>query len=647
MGRVLLVIGVLALLACPSRAVDSDAIDKAVGRGVHALRTMQQSDGTWPYDKIGATALAGLTLLVCDVPTDDKAVQSAAARVREAAPRLVDTYSLSLAVLFLDRLDVVTDTPLIESMIVRLIAGHSNGIWGYECPRISDEEIRRLKTESDGTRVLEGGRDLKKLPPKGKRKTEDLAKEIQNQLATLARIGAVRGGGLVSPGDHSNTQFATMAVWVGRRYGIPAQDVLLAIDRHYRACQGEDGTWGYYGFPSGPPPVVPSGPAAPGAGAMASSSAISTAAMTCAGLLGLAVGHGASLDIRKKKNPKLESSDVSKDSAIKQGLYALSTAVGKPTGWNGVDKPKVAIDVAGGRYFYYLWSLERVAVAYNIETLNKKDWYKWGAEVLLNSQKRDGSWSGDYGGCGADTCFALMFLKRANLLRDLSSRLRGGRGLGGSVLRSGGVGGGSLKGATPPRNSDPLAKDPSASGSGSESKKPSTGSETKPADRPRRKPKTDEEAKAFRLSEDVEKATGERRSSLLKELRDAKGVEYTDALADLIGRLDVDGRRKAREALADRLTRMKPATLRNYLKDDDMEIRRAAAIAVAQKEVISLAPELIKLLNDSESLVERAAHAALKALAGKDLGPPAGASREEKTRAIAAWEKWWKEKARE
>jgi hypothetical protein len=634
MGRLLLVVGVLALLAVPLRAVDREAINTSVERGVSALRRMQQSDGTWPHGEIGATALAGLTLLECGAANDDKAVVAAAAKVREAALKLTHTYSLALAVLFLDRLDTATDTPLIESMLVRLIAGHTNGAWGYQCPSISEAEARRLKAESgDSSRVLVGGRDLSKLPAKGKRKTEDLAKEIRDQLALLARSAAARTGSdspSFQPQDNSNTQFATIALWVGRRYGMPAQEVLLAIDRHFRESQASDGTWGYIAMGG----VIPGAgylevPGAPGGPLMTSSGG--SAAMTCAGLLGLAVGKGASLDIRRKKNPKLETIDVSKDVGIKSGFKALATAVGKPTGWSGTGKPTVDIPVAEGKTFYYLWSLERVAVAFGIEALDKRDWYQWGAEVLLNSQKSDGSWAGEFGTCGADTCFALLFLKRVDLLRDLSSGLAGGKGLGSRSLRAGGVGGATLKAEAPPRGFNPLAK------------RSDSTIETKP----RRKPRTDEEAKAFRLSEEVEKATDERRATLLKELRDSKGPEYTEALVDLIGRLDVDGRRKAREALADRLTRMKPATLRSYLQDDEAEIRRAAALAVAQKDAFSLVPDLIKLLNDSESLVERAAHAALKAMASKDLGPPAGADRAERDKAIAAWKLWWDKKARE
>ena len=118
-----LVIGMLAsvllLLVTPrARAVDKEAVDQAVERGVKALRRMQREGGTWPYPQIGATALAALTLLECGAPADDPAVKKAAEAIRQASIGLTHTYSLSLSILFLDRLDDPGDVPLIESMSV-------------------------------------------------------------------------------------------------------------------------------------------------------------------------------------------------------------------------------------------------------------------------------------------------------------------------------------------------------------------------------------------------------------------------------------------------------------------------------------------------------------------------------------------------
>ena len=123
-------------------------------------------------------------------------------------------------------------------------------------------------------------------------------------------------------------------------------------------------------------------------------------------------------------------------------------------------------------------------------------------------------------------------------------------------------------------------------------------------------------------------------------------VAYTEALAHAIPRLDADSRRSAREALAERLARMKPATLQSYLKDELPEIRRAATLACAAREAKELTGELIRLLNDPDPLVERAAHAALKELTGQDFGPKAGADGPERSKAISAWEAWWKKQRR-
>src|SRR5262249_39231516 len=82
--------------------------------------------------------------------------------------------------------------------------------------------------------------------------------------------------------------------------------------------------------------------------------------------------------------------------------------------------------VERGNTYYFLWSLERVAVAFGLETIGNKDWYAWGTEFILTHQDANGGWE-DYGHSGrvADTCFALLFLCRANLAKDLSASLRG------------------------------------------------------------------------------------------------------------------------------------------------------------------------------------------------------------------------------
>src|SRR5439155_3250386 len=74
---------------------------------------------------------------------------------------------------------------------------------------------------------------------------------------------------------------------------------------------------------------------------------------------------------------------------------------------------------------YFLWSLERVAMAYGLETIGNRDWYAHGAELLLTTQSPNGCWTNSLTGPTAETAFALLFLRRANLAPDLSFHLKG------------------------------------------------------------------------------------------------------------------------------------------------------------------------------------------------------------------------------
>src|SRR6185437_12670228 len=75
---------------------------------------------------------------------------------------------------------------------------------------------------------------------------------------------------------------------------------------------------------------------------------------------------------------------------------------------------------------YLLWSVERVGVLCQLNTIGKKDWYRWGVKHLLSAQRADGSWFGQgypHSTPTVDTCFALLFLRRVDLLPGLAKEL--------------------------------------------------------------------------------------------------------------------------------------------------------------------------------------------------------------------------------
>ena len=190
--------------------------------------------------------------------------------------------------------------------------------------------------------------------------------------------------------DNSNTQFAILALWTAQRYDVPMKRSLNLIVRRYQTSQNPNGTWGYhYLFGGG--------------------ENTRTLTMTCVGLIGLAVGHGLG-------QPRPAGQPV-QDARIINGLIALSNTIGQPV----EDAARLPM-----QNLYFLWSLERVAVLYSLPTIGDKDWYRWGAQILVRNQEVGGNWAnGLYIGTSPplDTCLALLFLKRANLVKDLTARL--------------------------------------------------------------------------------------------------------------------------------------------------------------------------------------------------------------------------------
>jgi hypothetical protein len=407
-------------------------INDAIAKGVAYLKKQLLDDIRDYYvadrgggSKVGVVALAGLTLLECGESTGDPAVLKAVETVRHGSRGLQFTYSLALNILFLDRWyeakskesgaerrdrePLQRDRDLIQRLATQMIAAqNANGGWDYYCPPIPEARHQEiLKTLSAGGTVAK--RDNQK-------------------------------------DDNSINQFCTLALWAARKHGVKADGVIKAIEARYRKNQNPNGSWGYRVDDKD------------------EGNKYLRDATTCAGLIGLAVGQGVDRDT---KRPDLNAApkDVTKDDpGIARALAYISKTVGanrrlddklrqtreKHTRemmdlyreWHAAtDERKKAIEVRlkdldhaqllKGTYFsadawgdlYFLWSVERVAVVFDLKTIGGTDWYKWGADIILKHQLADGSWRDRFPGV-CDTCFALLFLKRANMVKDLTDKLR-------------------------------------------------------------------------------------------------------------------------------------------------------------------------------------------------------------------------------
>jgi hypothetical protein len=199
---------------------------------------------------------------------------------------------------------------------------------------------------------------------------------------TDVELEVVRRGLITTPSgvcDNSCSQFAVLGLHSAVHAGIKIpRETWERVETHFRENQSEDGGWGY------------------GHGR-------STGSMTCAGLASLVIARHY-----------LARDKPLADPAVVKGLEWLA-------GQFTVEKnPHKNAD-----HYYYLYGLERAGVLANTEFFGEHEWYPVGARYLLAQQNADGSWTSqkDHEPTGhhhgyLDTCYAILFLRRATLPSD-------------------------------------------------------------------------------------------------------------------------------------------------------------------------------------------------------------------------------------
>ena len=263
----------------PAPAPDSP-VNRAIDKGVAYLKRVVRGARLGPEQiwasqcqGTGTFSLVGLALLESGVPADDPAVVKAVAAVREGAAATDNTYEIATCLWLLNRVDDRRDDDLVRELAARLLAGQSEyGTWGYVCPTVAPAKQRELLA------VLNAYDPSKEIPDEQQMvpvcayrrglslRTEE--KEQTNLFAILAGAAAASS----NTGDNSVTQFAVLGLWVARKHQVPVDRSLLMAEAHARATQEDEGGWAYLHGRLIPP----------------------TDAMTCAGLMDLAVGRGVS-----------------------------------------------------------------------------------------------------------------------------------------------------------------------------------------------------------------------------------------------------------------------------------------------------------------------------------------------------------------
>ncbi|MEM6459638.1 MAG: DUF4159 domain-containing protein, partial [Planctomycetota bacterium] len=215
----------------------------------------------------------------------------------------------------------------------------------------------------------------------------DAFAELREAEAEYLR-SAERGGKFYYQADHptwsnSLTQYGMLGLWEHAKRGGEVDDRLwVMVGEHTFDDQNPDGGWGYN-----------DGPGRGGGD--------STGSMTAAGVAVLQIAQQRLAREEDLPDPRL-------DAAIARGLAWLDQRF-DPAVNPGLEK----------RYrFYYLYGIERLALAGGVSRLNGRDWFEAGARFILDEEDGDGTVRGNSNAEMSgriSTAFALSFLARGRV----------------------------------------------------------------------------------------------------------------------------------------------------------------------------------------------------------------------------------------
>jgi len=238
--------------------------------------------------------------------------------------------------------------------------------------------------------------------------------------------------------------------------------------------------------------------------------------------------------------------------------------------------------IIGPSIYYGLYGIERIGALADRNSLGRVNWFEQGRQYILSSQQSDGSWNSTHGQT-PNTVWSLLFLMRSTaktLQRIEIKRLGAGTLLGGRGLPS------DLTSLTV--------------AGGRVVSRPMNGA--------------------------VE--------GMLAVLEDPRARNADGALAGLITRYQAEGP-AVLKPLEDRF--------RKLLTDRDPGLRQVAAWALSRIGKLDVVPDLCDALLDDDPAVVEVARLGLRLLSRKidGLGPPPGATREQRAEAARRWREWY------
>ena len=458
----------LGLITASAQAQTSSPVDQARLKGVEFLKAEQYEDGSWSLTDhdVGITALCALALIENGVPVSDEVVEKAQRYIKKEMDEADGTCDIAMAILFMTRVGGRDSRPEVRELAARLIAGQNvEGGWGTTCPHVtagilSNPEERPKPQAGVGDNVStqfavlglwaasSWGVDIRETMSQVSDRFAETQREdggwpilceewtkllpVEEQKKREAQQAATGG----KEGDAKSTS--------KKKVEKPKKKTRSKTEKDDEDAPAEEQTFNKGGFglglgrgdDSNTTPTISTAP---------KDYQPSDPAMTFAGLYCLAVARAADVQ-HKKANPPKAGVKPSESPAEQSLLEDPSFADGLKI----ATKYAAKIDSSTSQHFF--WSMERLGVVLGMEKFGDTNWYELGASALVKAQAENGSWgtapkssdeksskkfgegtlaqseeSTSYGLTGdlADTSFALLFLRKANLGSDISRLLHG------------------------------------------------------------------------------------------------------------------------------------------------------------------------------------------------------------------------------
>jgi hypothetical protein len=372
--------------------VDQAKVDKAISKGLEYLKTAK-SPGSHKEIQ-NSDELILLTEIHGGASETDPAFQDLLKRCLDA--KLERTYKVALLAMCLEELDRAKYQKKIAACGQFLLDNEcANGQWSYGEPTVYAEDVptgvERKEVASAGGSAAKSGLKtfdapgarvkppVKKKVPLKQNKTGPATGDNSNSQYAALGVRACHDAGIVFPKDAMEK---ARSWWETSQCGVmagakPAEAPAVATGAGPAMVLGDPRGWCYKEKDAHP-----------------AYSSMTTGAIGAEVIFDYILGK----DWRKDKVVQDGMAWLAANFSVTENVGPAQTAKGAKNGW----------------LYYYLYAIERAGMLYDTATIGSHDWYVEGAKVLLDAQKADGSWDGSHTKQPAwDTCFAILFLKRA------------------------------------------------------------------------------------------------------------------------------------------------------------------------------------------------------------------------------------------